>query len=578
MSGPTMCQQCGQRPQAYHGRRLCYECKPGIGGRPLPCKRCGQAGDYWSSGLCRRCHQYAPQIPDSCQVCWAWPVFRIRRWTCEACDAWQHWYPSTGTCVSCGRLQHLNPRQACRLCWLQAKRAHAGGGPVDVIAGNRHGQQLMFAGMSSAKNGYRPHPRRPWRKPRPAPDPPPVPEIPGQLNLLAPDPIADSARCYGFGDPPGSTLATQLDEAVIDHGQRHGWSTSTTRITRVGMRVLLALTATTAPPVRSSDVDRLIALDLTARPVRAVLEETGILTEDRPDPLETRFEQHITGLPGPMTSELRIWRGVLYRGSTTPPRCHPRHPGTVRTRLLWALPTLQSWAAAGHQSLREISRDHVIAALPASGNPRVKLGRALTSIFATLKARKVIFTNPVTRIDIGSFERRIPLPADTRALAAALNSADPPTAALAALLIFHGLRPAELISLQLTDIRDGRCYLPGRTILLAGPVKTRLAAYLDYRHQRWPASSNPHFFIHYLSALATYPVRYSWVNDRLGLPASAIRQDRILDEATAAGGDLRRICDLFGVTIATAQHYASVLDHPALNPPSGDAGVPGRAD
>jgi hypothetical protein len=289
-----------------------------------------------------------------------------------------------------------------------------------------------------------------------------------------------------------------------------------------------------------------------------------MLTEDQPDPLEAWFGQRIAGLPGPMASELRTWFDVLHHGSTTPPRCHPRHPDTVKTRLRWALPTLQSWAAAGRQSLREITRDHVIAALPASGTPRAKLGRALQSIFSTLKARKVIFTNPLTRIHIGNFERRIPLPADPGKLAAALNSADPSTAALAALMIFHGLRPAELRDLQLTDVRDGRCYLTDRIVLLAEPVKTRLAAYLDYRYRRWPGSINPHFFVHYHNAPTTGPVARYWVNDHLGMPARAVRQDRMVDEAVAAGGDLRRICDLFGVTIATAQHYASVLSHPGL--------------
>jgi hypothetical protein len=44
----------------------------------------------------------------------------------------------------------------------------------------------------------------------------------------------------------------------------------------------------------------------------------------------------------------------------------------------------------------------------------------------------------------------------------------------------------------------------------------------------------------------------------------AVREDRIVDEALATGGDLRRICDLFGVTIATAEHYTTVLGHPGL--------------
>jgi hypothetical protein len=63
---------------------------------------------------------------------------------------------------------------------------------------------------------------------------------------------------------------------------------------------------------------------------------------------------------------------------------------------------------------------------------------------------------------------------------------------------------------------------------------------------------------------ARLPGRPALVNDRLGMSARAVRQDRIVDEAIAAGGDLRRICDLFGVTIATAQHYTSVLSHPGL--------------
>jgi hypothetical protein len=559
-----MCRQCGTRPQAYHGRELCYECKPGAKGRPLPCRRCGSTGDYWSEGLCRRCHQYAPQLTGSCRECFAWGVKRIRNWTCQACVAWRQWYPQTGTCISCGRELHLNPHRACRLCWMQAKRARPDDGPIDVIAGNRFGQQLWFADMASPKNGYRPHPRRPWRKPRPKLDLP-RPELPGQLDLFPPDPIAETARRYGFADPPESLLAGRLDSAVTGHGQRHGWSTDITRRARVAMRVLLAMTGTAAPPIRSSDVDRLIPLDLPARPVRAVLAEAQMLTEDRPRPIQIWFEQHITGLPDPMTSELRVWFEVLHHGTATPPRCRPRAPTTIKTRMLWALPTLRSWAAAGHQSLREITREQVLAALPPSGTPRVKLGGALRSIFGTLKARKVIFTNPVARIRVGNFERRTPLPADPAKLIAVLNSADPATAAVAALMIFHGLRPAELHALQLTDIRDGRCYLPGRTVLLADPVRTRLAAYLDHRHRNWPATINPHFFIHYLSAPTTGPVGRNWVNLHLGMPSSALRRDRIIDETIAAAGDLRRICDLFGVTIATAEHYTSVLSHPALD-------------
>jgi hypothetical protein len=99
---------------------------------------------------------------------------------------------------------------------------------------------------------------------------------------------------------------------------------------------------------------------------------------------------------------------------------------------------------------------------------------------------------------------------------------------------------------------------------IADPVQERLRRFLGYRRERWPNSANPHFFIQYLNASTTDPVSRSWVNRRLGVSAQAIRQDRIVDEAIATGGDVRRICDFFGVTIATAVHYVAVVDHPGL--------------
>lgn len=38
----------------------------------------------------------------------------------------------------------------------------------------------------------------------------------------------------------------------------------------------------------------------------------------------------------------------------------------------------------------------------------------------------------------------------------------------------------------------------------------------------------------------------------------------MVDEAIATGGDVRQICDFFGVTVNRAVHYAEVVEHPAL--------------
>jgi predicted nuclease with RNAse H fold len=64
----------------------------------------------------------------------------------------------------------------------------------------------------------------------------------------------------------------------------------------------------------------------------------------------------------------------------------------------------------------------------------------LRSIFRTLKAHKVVFTNPTARVDIGAVERRQPMPLDIEVIRSAIEADDPARAALAALLAFHGLR------------------------------------------------------------------------------------------------------------------------------------------
>lgn len=570
MTIPRWCEGCGRKPEAYSRRRWCYDCKPTYRCRPpRACRRCGSTENYWASGLCRRCHQYAPQLPESCPDCHAWGTWRIDKWLCGACMGWRVRFPGTGPCVNCGQHRNLNSHQACRLCWRQASlpQHQPGYDPRDIIAANRHGQQLELANMGSPKKGYRPHARtrvrhRPARaesQTRPA-----VRELPGQLDLFARDRIAEAARGHGVPEPPNLRLCGQLDDAVRDHARRYGWPSETTRVARIGMRVLLGTQAITAGPIQASQVQQLRAYRLRARPVMAVLNELGMLDDDRTAPLDAWFARHLDRLPATMATELQTWFDVLRHGSTTPPRSRPRSPGTIKTRAHWALPTLRAWAADGHDSLREITRQDILVVLPAGGTPRATLGAGLRSIFSTLKAHTVIFTNPMARISVGNFTRRIPMPIDHDKLRDALNSPNPARAALSALVIFHGLRPDELRDLMLTDVRDSRLHLDNRVVLLAEPVKQRLNAYLAHRRQRWPHTANAHFFVHDHSAHATEAVQMWWVNRRLGMPARALRQHRIVDEVHATAGDLRRICDLFGVSIGTAEFYATTLNHPAF--------------
>ena len=572
-----MCQACGRKPQSYHGRRWCYDCKPGTNGRPLPCRRCGATGDYWCEGLCRRCHLFGPQLPDSCRDCLAWGATRTLKWLCGACVSWRHLHPGTEQCLSCRRDLAVNEHHACRLCWLQTFTQAQLGLPRDVIAANAGGQQLWFAGMSDPRKGYRPHPRRDYRRRRDqvrGPELDPSATQPAtrhahrdaaQLDLFAYDPIGDPARSFGFGEPPNGRFAALLDQHVLDHAQRYGWSDMQCTRTRITMRVLQARHRIQGPPIKASDVHELtIHGRLSTRLALVVLADHDLLLEDRTPALLTWFARQLEGLPEPMAGELRTWFQVLHDGSTTPPRSRPRRDVTIRTRTLWAMPTLRAWADAGHRSLREITRQDILAVLPEQGTPRATLGAALRSIFITLKRHRVLFTNPMARIRVGNLERRVPMPIDTGRIRAAFDSQDPATAAITALVGIHGLRPREVSSLHLVDVRDNHIVLPDRTILLAPATKARLDAYLAHRRQQWPDSINAHFLVHTRSATTLEPVRVPWLSDKLAMPTHALRQDRILAEVHA-GGDERRICDFFGVCIGTAEHYANAMNHPDLD-------------
>ncbi|GAB1644360.1 hypothetical protein [Krasilnikovia sp. MM14-A1259] len=64
-----------------------------------------------------------------------------------------------------------------------------------------------------------------------------------------------------------------------------------------------------------------------------------------------------------MRTELTVWYEVMKHGSPAPPRRRPRSEITIRLHLQWALP-MRVWGAAGHTSLREITREQVHDAPP----------------------------------------------------------------------------------------------------------------------------------------------------------------------------------------------------------------------
>jgi integrase len=388
-----------------------------------------------------------------------------------------------------------------------------------------------------------------------------------QLTLFdQPRQLIRDGHPVSIPDPPGRELAEALEAAAIEHGRAHGWAAPIITTVRRSLRILLGIQDTPGAPILASQARCLRQLPTTTAygPTMELLAAVGMLDDDRIPTIVTWFDRKTEGLPAGILAELQVWLDVMRSGSLVTPRRRPRGDRTIRNHLSWALPTLRRWAVV-HDSLREVTREEVQTVLRASGPKYIDTLAGLRSIFRVLKVRKLVFVNPTARIRTSRHQQQIPLPVTVDTLHDALDSPDPARAALACLLIFHGLRPRQLRQLQLTDIRDGRLFVDGLVIPLAPPAAARIRSYLDFRAKRWPATCNPHMFVNKTTANRTSEASYVWVNRTLGLAAQRLRDDRILDEIRATGGDLRRISDMFGIEITPASRYLAILNHPDLD-------------
>jgi integrase len=542
----SSCQQCRIRPAAVAGARYCFECWPGGPVIPPPCLRCGSRSGYWSAGLCEACHPRRPRRAASCRDCLAWGVQRGRSRICQACEWWRRHYP-VSECPTCGRVVPVGRGGDCRLCYRQRRSA--------ISLGDA--QQLFFADMLRllwAQPKSRPLVARPRLQPIRA-------VTHRQLVLLEVPIDMEAGLRKGFPPPKDPALAAALWEIVRHHAARRGWSRAVTERAQRGVRILLGLQHTPGAPIKASDVALLSRITISVQGVTEVLAEAGMLEDDSVPAIVRWFPVHIAELPAEMRAELAVWFDVRRNGSLVAPRSRPRSDRTIASQLHFAMPALRVWAQV-YTSLREVSRQDVYAVLPPAGQPRASMLQGLRSIFGVLKARRLVFVNPTRAMSVPKPEPPALPPVDLAALRAVLDGDDAAAAALAALLAFHGVRVWQLRQARLIDVRDGRLFVGEQVILLAPLVRDRLSAYLAERAARWPETANPYLFMNYRSAYTNAAVTPWWIRKRLGMSAQAIRQDRILDEAHATSGDLRRLCDLFGLSVAGAYRYTATVVGP----------------
>jgi hypothetical protein len=359
-----------------------------------------------------------------------------------------------------------------------------------------------------------------------------------------------------------SELLRYCDEVVRDHARTHGWTAKQTNDVRRSLRLVQVLQHTPNAKINATDVLKLPSLqgNVSAQSTIDVLVAAGLLIDDRLSPAERYFSAQVAGLPAAMTTQLLVWFDVMINGSQTAPRRRPRDPATVRIHIRATAPILRVWASQGHDSVADIDRDDIVAVLPERGPQRHLAEQGLRSLFFVLKSRKLVFVDPIRAMPGTDTNRNVPLPLDTDAIRAALDSPHPASAFAVALVAFHALTGRQLRSLQLTDIVDGRLVIGGRVIPLAAPVLPRLAAWLDYRAAAWPSTINPHLFINRRTGPRLTPVSRPFPWREVSFRPQTLREDRILDEVRATGGDVRRICELFDLSVEAALRYTSTLD------------------
>ena len=510
----------------------------------------------------------------SCAECLAWGQ-TYAQGVCLACYNFAARNRLTSGCAGCGRRLPLK-KDYCRLCWCQARAdrdALAADARSAVVLAAwlptvRH-HQLFFAGMDRRRAQARAIPRRRGLKGRPRKLPPPVAirPWPGGVQLVLFEALP---RAYAFGRidlrsgpaPASPWLAWALHLAHT-MAETRGFDD---RVHRELNRNLVALLAGYAEgdTIRVSDFRHILASRGASQAhTIEVLTAMRILADDRPPAFDTWLASRLDGLAPAIAAQARRWALVLRDGG---PRRHPRKPVTAAAYLNAARPALLAWSA-GHDHLREITREEVVAYLGGlRGDARIAALVAVRSLFTWARRDGVIFASPCTRIRVGARTLPVWQPLTAGQITSAVQAATTPQARLCvALAAIHAARPGQIRALQLddADLGNRRITIAGRTRPLDDLTRRLLTEWLDHRRARWPHTANRHLLVSNRSALGTGPVSAPWIRDLRGLPATLdrLRIDRQLEEALACDADPLHLAAVFGMDTSTAIRYATNARH-----------------
>ncbi len=157
------------------------------------------------------------------------------------------------------------------------------------------------------------------------------------------------------------------------------------------------------------------------------------------------------------------------------------------------------------------------------------------------------------------------LPLDDSQRAGLLGRLHDPASRLIVLLGgVHALRTSDIRALVLDDVGPASATLlaAGLTRPLDQLTAGQLRAWLQARHDRWPATASPHLLVTQSTAGGTGPVSRGYIQvavRKLGITPQNLRADRFHSEALATGGDPLQLAHLFGISDPTAIRHCAEL-------------------
>jgi integrase len=213
-------------------------------------------------------------------------------------------------------------------------------------------------------------------------------------------------------------------------------------------------------------------------------------------------------------------------------------------------------AVAGHDSLREVTRDDVKSLIFDPTTPlthRTHLLKALRSLFRRLKRDQLIFRNPTTHLKLQQPDRLVNaalLPDQELRRAFQWAASQPQRRILVAFAAAQALRPVQMRRLLLHDVDLGE-----RVIAINGdPRPLHELTYQASLHTSTTAAGagptpQPAPAADQQTAAELGPVSTTWTKQvmrPLGITLPQLRHDRLLDELLAAGPDPLHFQAVFG--------------------------------